>query len=307
MSKEPIKLARRLGQESSDTAWHRLKADMPELKMALGSIDAVDAVTVAALIAEDTRPRCLPHGSGALLILRGVNTEPGADPEDMVSPRLWIDTTKVVTFQVRHLDAVDVMAREIEAGNGPDSPGEFVVALTDRLTDRMQEVIESVDTALDGLEDEQSLKPVPMLRKEITEIRRKIVLLRRFIAPQRDALDVLIAETFDWQTELQERRLTDIVDRITRLVEQLDTMQLRASILQDFVSVRVTERLNKTMVLLSIVAGVFLPLSFVAGLFGMNVAGIPLATQPFAFLWISVGLLVVGLGALFLLLKLWPR
>lgn len=307
MSPEPIKLARRSGQDFVETAWHRLKADMPDLEQILGSIDAIDAVTVAALIVEDTRPRCLPHGSGALLILRGVNTEPGADPEDMVSLRLWIDTTKVVTFQVRHLDAVDLLAKELEQGDGPDSPGEFVVVLTDRLTDRMQEIIESVDTALDELEDEQSVKPVPQLRQKITQVRRKIVLLRRFIAPQRDALDVLIAESFDWQTELQERRLTDIVDRITRLVEQLDTMQLRASILQDFVSVRVTERLNKTMVLLSVVAGVFLPLSFVTGLFGMNVAGIPLANQPLAFLWISIGLLFVGLGALFLLLKLWPR
>ena len=242
-----------------------------------------------------------------VLILRGVNAEPGAEPEDMVSLRMWIDHTKIVTYQIRHLDVVEDLAREISQGSGPDTPGEFVVVLADRLTDRMQEVVENVDTALDTLEDQQSSKPVPVLRQAIADVRRKIVLLRRFIAPQRDALDVLIAETFDWQTELQDRRLKDIVDRITRVVEQLDTMQLRASILQDFVSVRVTERLNRTMVLLSILAGVFLPLSFVAGLFGMNVAGVPWATQPFAFLGITAGLLVAGLGALLLLLRLWPR
>ena len=86
-------------------------------------------------------PDVLPHGIGALLILRGVNKEPGADPEDMVSLRLWIDSAKIVTFQLRHLDAVDQMERELIQGNGPSSPGEFVIVLTDRLTDRMQEVI----------------------------------------------------------------------------------------------------------------------------------------------------------------------
>lgn len=310
MPSAPIALSQREGPQTADAVpalWHRLKANLPDLDAALRSIDGLDPITVAALTAEDTRPRCLPHGAGALLILRGVNAEPGADPEDMVSLRLWIDRSKVVTFQIRHLDVVDGLARELAEGHGPDTPGEFIVVLTDRLTDRMQEVIETVDQALDALEDEQSSKPVPRLRQSIAEIRRKIVLLRRFIAPQRDALDVLIAETFDWQTELQDRRLKDIADRITRLVEQLDAMQLRASILQDFTSVRVTERLNRTMVLLSIVAGVFLPLSFVASLFGMNVAGIPWATNPIAFLAITVGLFIAGLGTLFLLLKLWPR
>ena len=83
-------------------------------------------------------------------------------------------------------------------------------------------------------------------------------------------------------------------------------MQMRSSILQDFVSVRVTERLIRIMVLISIVAGVFLPLSFVAGLFGMNVAGIPWATEPVTLVAITAGLVLVGLGTLFLLLKLWP-
>lgn len=236
--------------------------------------------------------------------MRGVNSEHGAAPEDMVSVRIWLDGSKIVTFQYRSLDVIDALLREVEAGNGPNTPGEFIVVLTDRLTDGMEDIIDGIDTELDSLEDAQSSTPVPELRKTIADMRRKIVRLRRFIAPHRDALDVLIDETFDWQTNLQDRRLKDIVDRITRLVEQLDTMHIRATILQDFIAVRVAERLNGTMVLLSLITGVFLPLSFVTGLLGMNVAGIPGASSPTAFVVISLVLVAVGIATFVTLWRL---
>ncbi|WP_158221921.1 zinc transporter ZntB [Actibacterium pelagium] len=264
----------------------------------------LDDLVVTALLAEETRPRCTPHGEGALINLRGVNSQHGAEPEDMVSVRLWLDHEKVVTCQFRELAAVGQMAEWIEGGVGPGTPGDFVVALADKLTEGMESVVDALDTELDDLEEEQAQDRVHELRETIADMRRTIVRLRRFIAPQRDALDVLIAETFVWQTEVQERRLKEIVDRITRLVEQLDTMHHRAAILQDFIAVRVAERLNSTMVLLSIVAGVFLPLSFVTGLLGMNVAGIPMATSQSAFLVISGVLVVIGVVTFLALWKL---
>lgn len=284
--------------------WHRITSETPGSDSDLPGATGLDALTTSAMTAEETRPRCTPHGEGALLILRGVNSEHGAAPEDMVSVRIWLDGSKVVTFQYRNLDVIDALVREVEAGHGPDTPGDFIVVLADQLTDRMEGIIDGIDTELDSLEDTQSSTPVPELRKTIADMRRRIVRLRQFIAPQRDALDVLIAETFDWQTDLQDRRLKDIVDRITRLVEQLDTMHLRASILQDFIAVRVAERLNGTMVLLSVIAGVFLPLSFVTGLLGMNVAGIPGASSPTAFVAISLVLVAVGIATFVTLWRL---
>lgn len=81
-------------------------------------------------------------------------------------------------------------------------------------------------------------------------------------------------------------------------------MHLRASILQDFIAVRVAERLNGTMVLLSVIAGVFLPLSFVTGLLGMNVAGIPGASSPTAFVVITLVLVAVGIATFITLWRL---
>ncbi|NND43434.1 MAG: hypothetical protein HKO04_15305 [Silicimonas sp.] len=162
----------------------------------LTTSESLDPLIGKSLAAEETRPRCVPHEDGALVIFRGVNTEPGASPEDMVSVRVWADATKVITYQQRRLEVVTQLASEVEDNKGPKSPGDFLVSLADRLTDRMQEVVDAIDSQLDEIEVRQSNGLVPPIREAITQVRRKIVVLRRFIAPQRDALDVLVAEKF---------------------------------------------------------------------------------------------------------------
>ena len=303
----PIRFAKSTSpQENMDvpTAWYRLNSQTPDLKVVLEKTIGLDPITSSSLTAEETRPRATPHGDGALVVLRAINAEFGAEPEDMVSLRMWIDGAKVVTFQRHRMPAVEEIAQEISSGQGAASPAEFLVQLADRMTDRMQEVVDKLDTDLEELEGEQSLKPVPELRYAITDLRRRAVTLRRFIAPQRDALDVLVDEDFTWQTETQDRRLKELVERITRIVEQLDTLHLRASILQDFLSVRVAERLNRTMLLLTVVASIFLPLSFIAGLLGMNVGGIPGSGTPTGFAYVAGVLVLVGLAELVVIWKL---
>lgn len=254
----------------------------------------IDPVTARALVAEETRPRAIHTGDGALVILRGVNANGASGTQDMVSVRLWIDGGKVVSVQLRKLQAVDELADEVAAGKGPEGPGEFLNVLADRLTDRMQDTVDHLDMALDRLEVTDAGAPPPQLRAEIARVRRRIGMLRRFIAPQRDALEVLVVEPFEWQNPLQERRLAETVDRITRLVEQLDEMHLRAAVAQESLSGYVAEKLNRTMVLLSVIAGIFMPLGFVTGLLGMNLAGIPYAESDWAFLTVAAVLVAFG-------------
>jgi len=254
----------------------------------------IDPVTVRALLAEETRPRAIHTGDGALVILRGVNATAGTMLEDMVSVRLWIDGSQVISVQLRKLQAVDELADAVTEGRGPTSPGEFLNVLADTLTDRMQDAVDELDVALDRLEETGTGAPPPQLRTDIARIRPRIGMLRRFIAPQRDALEVLVVEPFEWQSQLQERRLAETVDRITRLVEQLDEMHLRAAVAQESLSGFVAEKLNRTMVLLSVIAGIFMPLGFVTGLLGMNVAGIPFAGSGWAFGAVAAVLIAFG-------------
>jgi zinc transporter len=158
----------------------------------------IEPVMVEALTAEETRPRSLVHKDGMLVILRGVNLNPGMDPEDMVSIRFWIDADRIVTLRHRRVMAIDDLRQAVEAGSGPVSTGEFLEDLADRLVLRMGGVISDVDDLVDALEDEVISAQTYDLRKKIADLRRTAISMRRYLAPQRDVMARLHNEKVSW-------------------------------------------------------------------------------------------------------------
>src|SRR3990167_8024898 len=93
----------------------------------------LDKITIAAMLAEDSRPRCVVSPQGLLLFLRGINLNPGQDPEDMISIRIWIDTHRIITTRRRKLLPVQDIFDLLVAGNGPKTSTEFVLMLNDHI------------------------------------------------------------------------------------------------------------------------------------------------------------------------------
>ncbi len=235
-----------------------------------------------------------------LVILRGVNLNPGTDPEDMVSIRFWIDSDRIVTLRHRRVMAIDDLRQAIEAGSGPVSPGGFVEDLADRLVLRMGGVISDLDDSVDALEDEVITEQTYELRQKIANIRRAAISMRRYLAPQRDVVARLHNEKVDWLNETARMRLREIADRTTRYVEDLDAIRDRATVTQEELNGRLAEQMNKTMYILAIVAGIFLPLGLLTGLLGINVGGIPGTENHWAFTIFCVLLLIVAVGQVWL-------
>jgi zinc transporter len=102
----------------------------------------------------------------------------------------------------------------------------------------------------------------------------------------------MLTELPSWFGELDRLRLREIYDRQVRLVEDLDSVRERLGVIHEELVSRLSDQLNKRMYVLSIVAALFLPLSFLTGLLGINVAGIPGEDYPHAF-WVFTGMLVV--------------
>ncbi|MFH1738479.1 MAG: CorA family divalent cation transporter, partial [bacterium] len=146
----------------------------------------------------------------------------------------------------------------------------------------------------DGLEEEILENQDHHLRVKLGDVRRQAIILRRYIAPQRDVLSHLQAERFSWLSDPHRAQLREITDRITRYVEDLDAARERAAVTQDELTNRLSEQMNKTMYVLSLVAAVFLPLGLLTGLLGINVGGIPGTENHWAFAIVCVVLGVVA-------------
>jgi len=255
-------------------------------------------VAIDTLLAGETRPRSQVIGDGLLLVLRGVNTNPGQDPEDMVAVRVWIDADRVISSRRRRLlSVVDVHGAIIE-GTGPDSPGEFLAALVERLADRIGGFVDGIEDRLDEAEDGIDTVDIARFRPQLASLRRQIAAVRRFLAPQRDALDRLNRQPAACLGDADNYALREEADRITRHLEDLDLARERAIVLQEEMLSQVAQQQNARMYVLSVVAAIFLPLTFVTGLLGMNVGGLPGLDEPLGFAWSIVVMIVCGASLL---------
>ena len=112
-------------------------------------------------------------------------------------------------------------------------------------------------------------------RRDLAEIRMKAIKIRRYLAPQREALFELNALDCVLLDDLDKRSIHESYNRTVRAVEELDAVRERSQIIKDEITSGLSEKLNRNTYVLSLIAAIFLPLGFLTGLFGINIGGLP--------------------------------
>ena len=242
-----------------------------------------DATAETLLMPVANRPRVQRIADGLLVVLRGVNLNPGNEPDDMVGVHMWIDAHKIITLRRRRLMAGTDIRDLLVKGEGPKNSSDFLSELADRLLQPMTPVIDDLDDAVDRLQGEILTTTSATLRRNLQDIRQEAINFRRYLAPQRDALSRFQTEQTTWLLDLDKAYLREIADRTLRFVEDLDSIRERAAIAQDELNNRLTDQMNRTMYLLTVVAALLLPPSLLTGLFGINVGGMPGVDSSWAF------------------------
>jgi len=263
----------------------------------------LDEQIAEALVIESARPRATPLRGGLLVVLRGVNLNPGADPEDMVSVRMWIEERRIVTVSPRRVMAIEDVEGLLEAGEGPRSAPETVVAIAGCLVERMAPVVDELLESVEDLQTKLLDHQTDDLQRELSDLRRTTALLHRHFAPQRDALIRLTKDYIGLLDETNVSALREIADRKMRYVEDLDSVRERATVIQDEIDHTAGQTLNRNMYVLSVVAAVFLPLSLLTGLLGINVGGIPGASSQSSFWIVTIALVVIAVFEVWFLRK----
>lgn len=282
---------------SRGVLWIHLDSKDPGAKTWLETQSGLAQLTCESLLEQETRPRNTFTDDGLLLlILRGVNCNPGEDPEDMVAIRMLFSEHRIITLRYRRIMAVQDVRDALEAQKGPNSAGDFLVMIAERIADRMGDVISDIDDQVDGLEDSVLTAESKELRSQLSALRRKTISLRRYIAPQRDVLQRLLHDRIPWVRDMDRAHLREVAERTARFVEDVDSARERAAVTQEELNNRLSEQMNKAMYVLSIVAAIFLPLGLLTGLLGINVGGIPGTENRWAFTLVTVALITIAVG-----------
>ena len=280
--------------------WIHLDSKMPEARIWLENKSGLSQITQESLLDQETRPRDIVSDQGLLVILRGVNCNPGEDPEDMVAIRMFIAEHRIITTRYRRVMAIQDVDKAINDRKGPRSAGDFLVMVAERIADRMGDIIADLEDSVDEIEDTVQTAESHELRSKLADLRRKAISLRRYIAPQRDVLFRLVQERVSLINDVDRAHLREIAERTARFVEDIDLARDRASITQEELNNKLSEQMNRAMYTLSIMAAIFLPLGLLTGLLGINVGGIPGAEYKWAFI-----LVVIILVAIAILLLVW--
>ncbi|HEX8527391.1 CorA family divalent cation transporter, partial [Allosphingosinicella sp.] len=189
---------------------------------------------------------------------------------------------RVTTLIRRTLGATAEVVRLYEAGRIEDA-GDLVAAFSREISRQLDPQVAGLGDELDRCESELDQGNLYRLRTLIAQIRSDAIGFRRFVAPNRDALVELAAFDFGWLAEDDRLHIREAADRFARMTEELEAVRERAALLHEQLTDLRTEQLDQRSLLISTVAFIFLPLTFVTGLLGMNVEGIPFARESWAF------------------------
>lgn len=278
------------------TVWVHLDALDPGAEAWLRDGSGLSEIAVDTLLADDTRPRVTPMDNGVLMCLRAVNRNPGAEPDDMVALRMWTAPSKMITIRHRWVAAIEDTANLLREGRGPTTTPDLVTDLCERITDRIADVVDEVSDGVDELEDQVLEKERQSLRSRLAQYRRMLIGLRRYLVPQREAVNRLSMERLDWIDDRKKLELREVAERTARCLDDLDSCRERAAVAAEELNMRLSEQMNQTIYIMSIVATIFLPLGLLTGLLGINVGGIPGTENPWAFTIVCVGLIGVAIA-----------
>ena len=273
------------GQDEQDLAFIKAQPDIPD-------------VAAGALVATETRPRCDRIEEGAILNLRGPGDCDPADSDRLVSIRLWVTATRIVSLSRRPITALPEVVRKMEAGKIRDS-GDLVAAFAWAITTQLDPEVSALGDRLDDVEsDLDPHHPVTACAATSPQCARRRSASAASSRRTGTRCATLAGQDFDWLAQDDKLHIIEAADRFARMAEELEAVRERAALLHEQITDLRAEQTDQRALYISVVAFIFLPLTFVTGLLGMNVEGIPYAHTHWAFWGVVTFCALVGISVL---------
>jgi zinc transporter len=264
-------------------------------KWLLKEVNYLDSLIVDALIAEEARPRILKFKNGILLIFRGINQNHQAKSSDMVSVRMWIDDERIISIQKRPMKSIFTVEEEILNNSSVKNSGDFLNNILEETLKNISDYIYNIGDRIDEIEHEVFSSHNIKYRDKIAQTRSQLTIFKRYSLPQKELINNIITCEYNWLNEINKRYLIESHDKIIHIIEEIDEVLGRTKILHDELTHNLNEKINKNMFKLSMIAIIFMPLTFITSLFGMNFINIPWSNNPEGFYIICIVMFIITL------------
>ena len=259
------------------------------------------------LLETDDRKRLERTGDSLMGVISDIRYDFGLDfdPEQIAALRFHLDRGRLISTRRQPCSAADQLRTEINNGHHFDSTAKLLIHLFESQVAKLNETTARGRGMLDDIEDRVLAGQMRGQHAQLGGIRRLAVRLNHHFGPEYRMLQRLCRRSPSWFGETDNLALADVVEEFRELVDDLTETQERAKLLQEELAARVAEQTNRNLYILSLFTALLLPPSLIAGIFGMNVAGLPGLQDGNAFLWVMLGMAAVS--GFILLLLYWRR
>jgi zinc transporter len=219
------------------------------------------------------------------------------DPSEMSS--LWVNVNQrsLVSARTHPLSSVDKMRMAVKNGVCFNSSMALLIYLFRVQEDLLVKIMRDATTQVDTIEDKLLIGELNTKRADLGRLRRVLVRLQRLLAPEPTALFRLLHQPPQWIAEIDLDELRQSTEEFSLVIRDLSALQERIKLLQEEMAAQISEQTNRSLFTLTIVTVLALPINIIAGLFGMNVGGVPLAENPLGFLTIVMVVITFTLVA----------
>lgn len=250
------------------------------------------------------RPKVEAYGDQLLVIVRmvcvGEDDEYGEPKVDLEQVSMVLAKNYLITFQERHGDILDPVRKRLATNKGiirKRGPDYLAYAIADTIIDAYYPVLEVVGNRLESLESVVIDDPSPAVLGELNRLKNQLINLRRVIWPQREAINEFVRGDHDLISEDVGIYLRDTYDHCIQTSEVAEMYREMVTGLMNTYLSSVANRTNEVMKILTIMASIFIPLTFMAGIYGMNFEHMPeLKYQySYAILVFAMGIVAIGM------------
>jgi len=263
---------------TAKTTWIDIQGLGDEARLeAIGDILAIHSLALADAVNIPQRAKAQQYPAHVVIILRAPR-EPFRAGDGVPQVCILLADGYVVSFQERYFgffDDVRLRMRDRDSTLRSEGPAYLVHALIDAVVDRYYPIVDALADELDELESQILSDPSPELVNRLHQIQRRVTILRRVARPQVDAIHHLTRLDSDFVPDAVQIFLKDAEDHAQQIMGRLDALREMATDMMGAVLAMLGHRQNEVMKVLTLVGSIFIPLTFIAGIYGMNFEYMP--------------------------------
>ncbi len=270
----------------------------------LGTMFDLHPLLLEDVVNVPQRPKSEPYGDQLLVIVRMVRTgednHHGEPTVDMEQVSMVITKNYLLTFQEKYGDILDPVRKRLADNKGlirKRGPDYLAYVIADTIVDAYYPLLEMVGDRLESLEVSVIENPSPSVLGELNRLKNQLINLRRAIWPQREAINELVRGDHGLISDEVGVYLRDTYDHCIQTSEVAEMYREMVTGLMNTYLSSVANRTNDVMKVLTIMASIFIPLTFMAGIYGMNFEHMPELKYEYSYtiLWIAMGVVAMGM------------